>query len=135
MEKDGLLKTNFLGVKMEDLERLCQEMLRYLKGEEVDFSWCKVDLSSFTDFERNVLEQTRKIPYGHTMTYGELAAVIGRKGSSRAVGSALSKNPYPIIIPCHRVISSNGMGGFCGSKDSESLSVKRKLLELEGVKI
>jgi len=82
-----------------------------------------------------VLEQTRKIPYGHTMTYGELAAVIGRKGASRAVGSALSKNPYPIIIPCHRVISSNGMGGFCGNKDSESLSVKRKLLELEGVKI
>lgn len=120
---------------MEDLERLCQEMLRYLKGEQVDFSWCKVDLSSFTDFEKNVLEQTRKIPYGHTMTYGELAAVIGRKGASRAVGSALSKNPCPIIIPCHRVVSSKGMGGFCGSKDSESLSVKRKLLELEGVKL
>lgn len=120
---------------MEDLERLCQEMLRYLKGEQVDFSWCKVDLSHFTDFERDVLEQTRHIPYGHIITYGELAAHIGRKGASRAVGSALSKNPCPIIIPCHRVVSSKGMGGFCGSKDLESLLVKRKLLELEGIKL
>ncbi|WP_321419827.1 MGMT family protein [uncultured Methanomethylovorans sp.] len=120
---------------MEDLERLCQEMLRYLKGEQVDFSWCKVDLSHFTDFERGVLEQTRQIPYGHTMTYGELATLIGRKGASRAVGYALSKNPYPIIIPCHRVVSSKGMGGFCGSKGPESLLVKCKLLELEGVKL
>lgn len=120
---------------MEDLELLCQEMLRYLKGEKVDFSWCEVDLSHFTDFERDVLEQTRKIPYGHTITYGELAARIGREGASRAVGSALSKNPYPIVIPCHRVVSSKGMGGFCGGKDPESLLVKCKLLELEGVKL
>jgi len=120
---------------MEDLERLCQEILRYLKGEQVDFSWCPVNLSDLSDFERDVLEHTRRIPYGHTMTYGELAAQMGRKRASRAVGSALSKNPYPIIIPCHRVVSSKGMGGFCGSKDHQSLSLKRKLLELEGVKI
>lgn len=135
MEKDVLSKIGLWVTNMEDLDLLCREMLRYLKGEQVDFSWCKVDLSHLSDFEKDVLEQTRHIPYGHTITYGELAALIGRRGASRAVGSALSKNPYPIIIPCHRVVSSKGMGGFCGSKDHESLSLKRKLLELEGVKI
>lgn len=120
---------------MENLDRLCQDMLRYLKGEKVDFSWCEVDLSHLTEFEKNVLVQTRSIPYGHTITYGELAMGIGRPGAARAVGRALSKNPCPIIIPCHRVTSSKGIGGFCGGKDTESLSVKRKLLELEGVKL
>ncbi|WP_214043775.1 methylated-DNA--[protein]-cysteine S-methyltransferase [Methanomethylovorans sp.] len=120
---------------MEDLELLCREMLRYLKGEQVDFSWCKVDLSHLSDFEKDVLEQTRRIPYGHTITYGELAMLVGRRGASRAVGSALSKNPYPIIIPCHRVVSSKGIGGFCGGNDPGNVSLKRKLLELEGIKL
>lgn len=101
--------------------------MQYLAGKEVDFSGCETDLSGFTEFERDVLECTRRIPYGETLTYSEVAEAIGRPGASRAVGAALGKNPYPIIIPCHRVVGKNSLGGYSGG----GTAVKRKLLEIE----
>uniref|UniRef100_A0A7G9YHA7 methylated-DNA--[protein]-cysteine S-methyltransferase n=2 Tax=Methanosarcinales TaxID=94695 RepID=A0A7G9YHA7_9EURY len=105
---------------------LIDDLIRYLSGEVVDFSGCEVDLSSLTDFEREVLCETRKIEYGSVVTYSELAARLGKPNAARAVGNALSKNPLPIVIPCHRVVSKGGIGGY-----AFGVEAKRRLLKLE----
>ena len=80
-----------------------------------------------TDFQLSVWNVLKKIPYGKTISYQELAHRVGNNNASRAVGNANGKNPIPIIIPCHRVIRKNGkLGGFGGS-----INIKKKLLELE----
>ena len=80
-----------------------------------------------TEFQRRVWQELRRIPYGETISYGELARRIGRPDAIRAVGAANGKNPIPIVIPCHRVIGSDGsLTGFGGG-----LSIKRRLLDLE----
>ncbi len=112
-----------------------QDILRYFSGENVDFSYFEPDLSELTEFQRNVLNEVRKIPYGETITYKELACRIDNEGAARAVGSALAKNPYPIVIPCHRVVSSSGIGGFCGNGCGEKVELKRKMLEMEKAEI
>lgn len=81
-----------------------------------------------TDFQRRVWQTLGTIPYGQTISYGELAARVGKPSASRAVGAANGRNPLPIVLPCHRVIGANGsLTGFGGG-----LPVKRFLLELEG---
>jgi len=100
------------------------EIDEYFRGERTQFS-CDADLSGLSVFTLKVLAETRKIKYGTTITYSELARRIGSR-AVRAVGGALSRNPVPIIIPCHRVIAKNGVGGFsCG------VDMKIKLIELE----
>lgn len=106
---------------------LAADLRRYLAGERVDFSRYGVDWSPYTPFERAVLQATRSIPYGETRTYGEIAEAIGRPGAARAVGQALGKNRTCIVVPCHRVVAANGLGGFTGG-----LRWKRSLLEMEG---
>ncbi len=89
------------------------ELTDYFNGKKVDFNHLKLDLSCYPSFSRLVLEKCRGIPYGETITYAELAKRVGRPKAYRAVGSALGKNKYPIIIPCHRVLGSNHkLGGF-----------------------
>ncbi|HJH30320.1 MAG TPA: methylated-DNA--[protein]-cysteine S-methyltransferase [Methanosarcinaceae archaeon] len=105
---------------------LYSDISRYLKGEMVDFLKYEPDLSNLTEFEQDVLNETRKILYGTTITYSELADRIGSSGSARAVGQALSKNPYPIVIPCHRVVARSGIGGYSGG-----VELKKRLLDLE----
>ncbi len=79
-----------------------------------------------SDFQRRVMEAISAIPYASTRTYGEVAASIGRPKAARAVGGALGSNPVPIIFPCHRVVSTVGLGGF-----SSGLEIKSYLLALE----
>ncbi|NYT02440.1 MAG: MGMT family protein [Methanosarcinales archaeon] len=86
------------------------------------------DLSALTPFQREVLNAVREIPRGSTLTYGQVASLVGRPGAGRAVGGALAANPHPILIPCHRVVSSKGPGGF-----GYGPALKEKLLSLEGV--
>jgi methylated-DNA-[protein]-cysteine S-methyltransferase len=106
---------------------LIRRFRAYFDGEAVDFP-DEVDVSSGTPFQRGVWEVCRRIPRGVTRSYSELAAETGRSEAARATGSALAKNPLPIIIPCHRVIAANGtLGGFSGG-----LEMKRHMLELEG---
>jgi len=109
-----------------DKRNLIDDLIRYFSGEVVDFSGYEVDLSSLTDFEREVLCETRKIEYGTIVTYSKLAARIGKPNAARAVGNALSKNPAPIVIPCHRVVSKGGIGGY-----AFGVEAKRCLLKLE----
>jgi len=106
--------------------KLINDLIRYLGGEVVDFSGYEVDLSGLTDFEREVIKETRKIEYGSVVTYSELAARIGLPNAARAVGNALKKNPLPIVIPCHRVVSRGGIGGY-----AFGVEAKLSLLKLE----
>jgi methylated-DNA-[protein]-cysteine S-methyltransferase len=88
-----------------------------------------------SDFQRQVLQMTYRIPYGQVYTYSEIAKKLGKPKSARAVGQALGENPIPIVIPCHRVIASGGkLGGYSGRPGEEGLNLKRLLLELEGVR-
>jgi methylated-DNA-[protein]-cysteine S-methyltransferase len=88
-----------------------------------------VDVAALPTFQRFVLEELARVPYGETATYGGLAARIGRPRAARAVGGALNRNPIPIVLPCHRVVGANGkLVGYAGG-----LERKRALLELEGV--
>lgn len=86
-----------------------------------------------TDFQKKVWKALQKIPVGQVKTYGELAAELNT--SPRAVGNACRRNPIPFIIPCHRVVSKTGIGGFSGATEGEYLVIKRKLLRHEGVEI
>ena len=87
----------------------------------------KLDLLGATPFQREVWEKTRLIPYGETRSYSWVAGQIKQPGAARAVGQALARNPLPIIVPCHRVVASNGkLGGFSGG-----VELKRYLLSLE----
>ena len=99
-----------------------------------------VDLSWATEFEQRVLRALAGVRFGATVTYGELAAASGSPRAARAVGGALGKNRVPVLIPCHRVLASNGIGGFGGGAGSswrpggkDPVSFKRALLRGEGV--
>lgn len=84
---------------------------------------------SGTDFQLRVWEKLRQIPWGEYRTYGQIAAMLGKPGASRAAGGAVGKNPLPILIPCHRVLGAGGaLGGFRLGSD-----MKRRLLVLEGI--
>jgi len=105
---------------------LPHRLRRYLEGEPVDFT-DKLDLVEATRFQQNVWQAVRTIPYGETRSYGWVANKLGLPKAARGVGQALARNPLPIVIPCHRVISSNGsLGGFGGG-----VEIKEFLLRLE----
>ncbi len=103
-----------------------KELNSYFRGENTRFTQ-KMNFLSGTDFEIEVWKALRKIPYGETRSYKWVAEHIGRPAAVRAVGQALSKNPVPIVIPCHRVIESDGsLGGY-----SAGINNKVRLLEIE----
>lgn len=105
---------------------LVERLKSYFAGNRVAFP-DKLDLSPATPFQREVWRLTRLIPYGETRSYSWIAKKMGKAGAGRAVGQALAKNPLPIIIPCHRVIASDGrLGGYSGG-----LETKRYLLQQE----
>jgi methylated-DNA-[protein]-cysteine S-methyltransferase len=107
-----------------------KEDVRDYLMHKLDLFNLRVDLSSITDFQRQVLNETIKIPRGHIRTYGEIAKQIGNPKAVRAVGQALRRNPIPIVVPCHRVVASNGLGGYSGKMGDMR---KVHLLKLEGV--
>jgi methylated-DNA-[protein]-cysteine S-methyltransferase len=102
---------------------------RYFRGEPV--SWQGNPIPDYGDFYSKVWKELVKVPFGKTISYGELAARAGSPRAARAVGSAMANNPIPILVPCHRVITSDGkLGGFGGGLD-----MKRWLLRHEGIEI
>ena len=108
------------------LKETASQLDEYFAGERSDFD-VRMELDG-TDFQREVWTELTRIPYGETISYGELARRVGRPGAPRAVGQANGRNPIPVIVPCHRVLASNGIGGYGGG-----LKVKRQLLAVEGV--
>jgi len=106
-------------------------MQRYLGGQAVELPLDLIYLEACSGFQRRVLLAEYAVPRGRVSSYGRLAAGLGAPSAARAVGSALARNPFPIIIPCHRTVRSDGdLGGFRGGLD-----MKRALLELEGVEL
>jgi methylated-DNA-[protein]-cysteine S-methyltransferase len=105
---------------------LKKELREYFEHGKDEFTQ-EIDPANGTEFEKNVWFTLREIPFGETRTYKWLAEKIGKPNASRAVGQALGKNPLPIILPCHRIIESDGsLGGYSGGID-----IKRRLLEME----
>jgi methylated-DNA-[protein]-cysteine S-methyltransferase len=102
---------------------------RLLAGGRTDLAGIPVDLSGLPDFTRRVLETAREIPAGTTVTYGALASRTGRPGSARAVGQAMARNPVPLLVPCHRVLSSTG--ALTGFSAPGGTATKKRLLEIE----
>jgi methylated-DNA-[protein]-cysteine S-methyltransferase len=125
-----LEKMKAAGIEIvEDARRTAEvrrQLAEYFAGERREFD---LELApEGTPFERSVWEQLRKIPFGETRSYGEIARAIGHPGSARAVGRANGANPIPIVVPCHRVIGADGsLTGFGGGLENKS-----RLLELEG---
>jgi methylated-DNA-[protein]-cysteine S-methyltransferase len=105
---------------------LRRQLAEYFAGGRRDFDLRLAPEG--TPFERSVWDELRKIPFGETRSYGEIAQALGRPGAARAVGRANGANPIPIVVPCHRVIGSDGsLTGFGGG-----LEAKSRLLEIEG---
>ncbi|MFE8943292.1 methylated-DNA--[protein]-cysteine S-methyltransferase [Streptomyces sp. NPDC007856] len=111
------------------LAEAIRQLRAYFAGERHDFD-LPLDWSLISGFNRQVLrELATGVPYGTVVGYGDLAGRVGQPGAAQAVGAAMGANPLPVVVPCHRVVESDGgIGGFGGG-----LETKRKLLALEGV--
>jgi methylated-DNA-[protein]-cysteine S-methyltransferase len=101
----------------------------HFDGDRADLFDVALDMGEVPEFHRRVYEQARKIPTGETLTYGALARKSGADGAARAVGQALARNPFPILVPCHRIVAAGGkLGGFSAHG---GLETKRRMLEIE----
>jgi methylated-DNA-[protein]-cysteine S-methyltransferase len=111
--------------------RLGEQIRSFLSGSPTDFRLDLLSLDLCSGFQRSVLLAEHAVPRGWVTTYGRMAAHLGAPGGARAVGGALARNPFPIVIPCHRVIRSDGsLGGFQGGAP-----MKQALLTSEGIHV
>jgi len=131
LSRKDVLKNLGLRDKISDdsplLWRLKRDLINYLEGEKVDFSSYSLQFKGLSPLAKKVLDQLKFIPYGQTRSYEWIAKKAGTRGY-RAVGRILSKNPFPIILPCHRVIRKNGtiVGPYPSRK------IREKFLQIEG---
>jgi methylated-DNA-[protein]-cysteine S-methyltransferase len=143
--KQGLCRISYDAEPERELERLIRdfglrvlrsakpidaarrELDEYFEGERRSFD-LPLDVRLLADFNRNILRELARVPYGQVVTYGELAARAARPKAARAVGMVMNRNPIPIVLPCHRVVGANGkLTGYAGG-----LERKEALLRLEG---
>jgi methylated-DNA-[protein]-cysteine S-methyltransferase len=112
------------------VRELIDSLRRFAEGEPVDFTNVKLEDDHLTSFGRHVVAACRRIGWGQTRSYGDLAAECGSPGAARAVGSVMARNRFPLIVPCHRVLASGGeLGGYSAP---DGLKMKRRLLAMEG---
>jgi len=128
--KEIIFSDKYIETKDDDFtKKIKKDLLDYFEGKLQEFQ-IQLDIEG-TEFQKKVWSEMSKIPYGKTMSYGELAEKVGCPKGARAVGLACNKNRIPIIIPCHRVVGKNGkLTGFAGGLDT-----KEFLLKIEGEKI
>jgi len=107
-----------------------RRLMQHLAGDPQDLSQIPLDLSDLTPFQQRVAEVLRKTRPGQTISYGEIALLMGQPGAARAVGQAVKANPMLILVPCHRVVSAHGPGGWSAFGSPER---KARLLELEAL--
>jgi len=114
-----------------DVRRAIERIQALLAGTRADLSSVRLDMDEVPAFHRRIYEAARAIPPGSTLSYGEVAVRAGTPGAARAVGQALGRNPFPIVVPCHRVLAARGrMGGFSAHG---GVRTKARLLSIEGV--
>ena len=113
----------------EPMKQFRTQVRKYLAGEKVGFDSFEIYTAGMTAFQLAVTEACRNIPRGQVLTYGDLADKVGHAGAARAVGTVMKRNPFPMIVPCHRVVRRGGLGGF---STQGGVGTKRWLLELEG---
>jgi methylated-DNA-[protein]-cysteine S-methyltransferase len=114
------------------VERAIEAIVALLQGEAIDLSAIALDMEHVPPFERRVYEVARTIPPGATLAYGDIAARLGAPGEAREVGQALGQNPFPIVVPCHRVLAAGGkVGGFSANG---GIATKLRLLTIEGAR-
>ncbi|MEW4526796.1 methylated-DNA--[protein]-cysteine S-methyltransferase [Maioricimonas sp. JC845] len=112
-------------------DELADRIIAYAQGDPVSFDDVPLALPPMTPFRKAIVRCLRQVPYGTTISYGELAQRAGRPGAARAVGQAMASNTLPLLIPCHRVIAAGGrLGGFSAPT---GVTLKERLLALEGV--
>lgn len=125
-ESDTLTRATQVAPEEQSMKKIFRQLKEYFNRERREFELSLEIIG--TDFQKKVWDELTKIPYGETISYGELAVRLGDKNKMRAVAAANGANPIPVIIPCHRVIGADGsLTGYGGGLD-----VKEKLLELEG---
>jgi methylated-DNA-[protein]-cysteine S-methyltransferase len=112
-----------------EVESLVGRLQEYFRGARVEFTDAEIDAEGWTEFQRDVLAAIRRIGYGEVASYSELAHLAGYPRAQRAVGTFCARNRFPLVVPCHRVVSSDGLGSY----GSLGLDYKRRLLALEGV--
>lgn len=116
-----------------EIAAIIEKIRKHLQGEVQDFRGVALDLENVEPFSRQIYETTREIPPGQTRTYGEIAKAVGQPAAAQEVGQAMSRNPVPIIVPCHRVAAAGGkLGGFSAPGGS---ATKAKLLAIEGAPV
>ena len=137
-ERDGvLLEHGFRFAQVSDAASdaahsdLIRKFRAFLGGEDVSFEDVAIDLEWTTPFQRALVDTLRAVPRGDVVSYGELAALAGRPGAARAAGALCAGNRFAFVVPCHRVVAANGIGGY----GSAGTQVKRRLLALEGVRL
>jgi len=112
------------------VQQACDAVVALLQGGKADLSRITLDLAGLPAFDRRVYEVVRAVPPGVTTTYGAIAGVLGEPGAARAVGRALGRNPFPIVVPCHRVLATGGrLGGFSARG---GVATKLRILAIEG---
>jgi methylated-DNA-[protein]-cysteine S-methyltransferase len=112
------------------IERTIEDIRALFSGEKKTLRAVRLDMGYVAPFNARVYETTRSIPPGQTRTYGEIARAVGKPDAARAVGQALGRNPFPIIVPCHRVIGVDGR--LVGFSANGGVITKLKMLEIEG---
>jgi methylated-DNA-[protein]-cysteine S-methyltransferase len=111
-------------------QRIVDDIVALLAGQPRDLRHIRLDLRHVPPFHQRVFEVVRNIPPGCTRSYGEVAALCGKRHAARAVGQAMARNPYPIIVPCHRVLAAGGKSG--GFSAPGGVTTKLRLLAIEG---
>ena len=118
------------GEPPEQVRRLIGDVVRLFAGDRVSLEWVSIDDAVVPELDRRVYAATRTIPPGSTLTYGDVARLLGDVALARRVGEALGRNPFPIVVPCHRVLAAGGRtGGFSARGGTET---KMELLRIEG---
>ncbi len=128
-DSSGFGKVHVVKPNREE-RKIARQFQLFAAGKNVSFAGMQLDLSRLTRFQKKVLNLCRSVPYGRTLTYGQLATKAGSPRGARAVGNAMKNNPFPIVVPCHRIVAGNGIGGFSAPTGRK---LKYRLLELEGV--
>lgn len=113
------------------MQPFADDIRNYFAGNPIDFGNINLDWTGQTPFKQAVYLRVARIPWGETLSYGEVAAEVGSPKAARAVGQAMAGNPFPIVIPCHRVLAAHQkIGGFGGG-----VGLKRSMLLLEGINL